>query len=398
MGRTVGIGLVGVGWMGRVHGIAYRRARDHYPDCAGVARLVVAADENQERARVAVAELGFEECTGDWRDVISHPGVEAVSITAPNQLHREMALAVAAAGKHVWIEKPAGRLPQETAEIAAAVDAAGVRSLVGFNYRQAPAVRHARRLLESGALGVVDHYRSQWVAAYAASPRGALTWRFRWDEAGLGILGDLGTHAVDLARFLLGPIVTVTARTATVVAERPLPTVAGTHFAVVEGGELAPVENEDVVWSIVRFERGVTGTIEASRVAVGPQARYAFEVHGSEGAVAWDFERMNELLVYQPLESGDGGYTRVVMGPQHEPFGRFQPGPGISMGYDDLKVIEAATFLQSVVDGEQREPGVREALAAARVVAAMERSAASGQWEPVGDLSLSQDYPARSTR
>jgi len=149
------------------------------------------------------------------------------------------------------------------------------------------------------------------------------------------------------------------------------------------------VENEDAVWSIVRFERGVLGTIEASRVAVGPQARYAFEVHGSRGAVAWDFERMNELSVFLPLENGDKGYARVTMGPQHEPFARFQPGPGLSMGYDDLKVIEAARFLQSVVDGEQREPGVREALAAAKVIAAMERSSASGAWEPVGEVALS---------
>lgn len=227
-------------------------------------------------------------------------------------------------------------------------------------------------------------------AGYAASPQGALTWRFRRAQAGLGVLSDLGSHAVDLAQFLLGPIVSVTARTDTVVTERPLPSAAGTHFAVVEGGELAPVENEDVVWSIVRFERGVTGTIEASRVAVGPQARYAFEVHGSRGAVAWNFERMNELSVFRPLEGGDAGYSRVVMGPQHPPFGRFQPGPGISMGYDDLKVAEAAAFLQSVVDRTQREPGAREALAAARVIAAMERSAASGAWETVGDLALSR--------
>ncbi len=390
MGRTVGIGLVGLGWMGRVHSVSHRRVRDHYPDCRGVARLVVAADESEERARRAVDQLGFEESSADWHDVIEHPEVEAVSITVPNRLHREVALAAVRAGKHVWIEKPVGRIPQETAEIASAVERAGVCSIVGFNYRQAPAVQHARKLIESGTLGVVDHFRSQWVAAYAASPQGALTWRFRWDDAGLGILGDLGTHAFDLAQFLLGPIVSVTARTETVVAERPLPTEAGTHFAVVEGGELAPVENEDVVWSIVRFERGVTGTIEASRVAVGPEARYAFEVHGSRGAVAWDFERMNELLVYLPLESGDAGYARIVMGPEHPPFARFQPGPGLSMGYDDLKVIEAALFLQSVVDGEQREPGVREALAAARVVAAMQRSAASGEWEPVGDLSLSR--------
>jgi len=260
---------------------------------------------------------------------------------------------------------------------------------VGFNYRHAPAVRHGRHLIDSGALGTIDHFRSQWVAAYAASPKGVLSWRFRREQAGLGILGDLGSHAVDLAQYLLGPIASVTACTATIVTERPLPSATGTHFDVIEGGELAPVENEDAVWSIVRFERGVTGTIESSRVAVGPQARYAFEVHGSDGAVAWDFERMNELALFLPLENGDRGYARVVMGPQHEPFARFQPGPGLSMGYDDLKVIEASLFLESIVTGEQHEPGVREALAAAKVVAAMERSSASGLWETVGDVALS---------
>jgi predicted dehydrogenase len=169
-----------------------------------------------------------------------------------------------------------------------------------------------------------------------------------------------------------------------------LPLTTGTHFEVSEGGEVAPVENEDVFWSIVRFESGVTGTIEASRVAIGPQARYAFEVHGSRGALAWDFERMNELLVYLPQEHGSAGYARVVMGPQHPPFGRFQPGPGIAMGYDDLKVVEAAAFLQAVVDGAEGEPSIRDALAAARVVAAMERSASSGAWEDVGELALSR--------
>jgi predicted dehydrogenase len=387
--RTVGIGLVGVGWMGAVHSAAYRRARHHYPDCAGVGRLVIAADESEQRIHEATTLLGFEQATRDWHEVVEHPQVEAVSITVPNHLHAEVALAAAAAGKHVWIEKPVGRLPSETAEIAAAVESAGIRSIVGFNYRHAPAVQHARHLIDTGSLGIVDHFRSQWVAAYAASPKSARSWRFRRDSAGLGILGDLGSHAVDLAQYLLGAIESVTARTATIVAQRPLSSREGTHFDVVETGEFAPVENEDAVWSIVRFERGVIGTIEASRVAVGPQARYAFEVHGSEGAVAWDFERLNELSVFLPLVSGDRGYARVVMGPQHEPFGRFQPGPGLSMGYDDLKVVEAALFLQSVADGEQREPGVREALAAARVVAALERSSASGVWEPVGDVSLS---------
>jgi predicted dehydrogenase len=388
--RTVGIGLVGVGWMGRVHSAAYRRVGHHYPDCAGVARLVIAADASEERARQAADELGYERSTADWREVVDDDEVEAVSITVPNDLHLDVARAAAAAGKHIWIEKPAGRLPEETAEIAAAVESGRVRSLVGFNYRHAPAVQHARRLIDSGALGTIDHFRSQWIAGYAASLQGVLSWRFLRSKAGLGILGDLGSHAVDLAQFLLGPIVDVTACTHTVVPERPLPGGGGTHFDVSEGGEVASVENEDVVWSIVRFDRGVTGTIEASRVAVGPQARYAFEVHGDHGAVAWDFERMNELSVYLPIESGDAGYARVLMGPRHDPFSHFQPGPGLPMGYDDLKVVEAALFLESVVDGEQREPGVREALAAARVIAAMERSAANGRWEAVGELGLSR--------
>lgn len=389
MARSVGVGVVGAGWMGRVHSSAYRRVRDHYPDSAGLARLVVVADESEERAREAVATFGFEVATNDWRRVLEHPEVDVVSITVPNGLHRDVAVAAAEWGKHIWIEKPAGRVPQETEEIAAAVERADVRSVVGFNYRQVPAVRHARELIRSGALGVVDHFRSQWIAAYASNPRGALSWRFRRQEAGLGILGDLGSHAVDLAQYLLGPIARVTARTETVVRERPLPTGAGTHFDVSTSAELAPVENEDVVWSIVEFEQGVTGTLEASRVAVGPQARYTFGLHGSRGAVAWDFERMNELSVYLPLENGDAGYATVLMGPQHEPFGHFQPGPGLPMSFDDLKVAEAALLLESVVDGEQREPGMREALAAARVIAALERSAASGRWEPVSELESS---------
>ena len=389
MPRSVGIGLVGAGWMGRVHGVAYRRCHDHFPECGGVPRLVVAADDDEARARAAVDLLGFERCVADWRAVVDDPAVEAVSIATPNRLHREVALAAIEAGKHVWIEKPVGRVPADTAEIASAVEWAGIRSLVGFNYRHAPAVRRACELISSGALGDIDHFRSQWIAAYAADPRGVLSWRFLREHAGLGVLGDLGSHAVDLAQHLLGPIDSVTARTATIVRERPLPTGSGTHFALSESDVRGPVENEDAVWSIVRFASGVTGTIEASRVAVGPQARYAFEVHGSRGALAWDFERMNELLLFRPDEHGDAGYARVPMGPQHEPFGRFQPGPGLPMGYDDLKVIEAALFLDSVVDGEQRAPGVGEALAAAKVVAAMERSAVSGAWEAVGDVALS---------
>jgi predicted dehydrogenase len=386
--HEVGIGLLGVGWMGEVHSTAYRRVAIHFPECAARARLVIAADEVEERARAASERLGYEEWTTDWRAVLAHPDVEAVSITAPNFVHREMAVAAAEAGKHFWGEKPLGRTPAETAEIAVAAERAGVRTIVGLNYRHPPAVQHARRLIADGALGDVNHFRMQFVASYSANPKGALSWRFSRELSGAGILADLGSHAVDLAQFLLGPIRRVTATSAILITERPrVAPGTGTHFSVVEEAvEYGEVENEDWAAALVEFESGLKGTIELSRVVVGAEARYAFEANGTRGSVAWDFERMNELQLYLPLETGDSGAARVVMGPSHPDFARFQPGQGIGMGYDDLKVIEAHRFLQSIADGRQREPGVREILAAARVLDAMERSFASGAWEDVREL------------
>ena len=394
MAREIGIGLLGVGWMGDLHTASYKRVRDHYPDCEGIARLVVAADEFEERARLAVERLGYAEWTSDWRDVLAHPDVEAVSITAPNFMHREMALAAAEAGKHFWGEKPLGRFPAETAEIAAAAEAAGVRTIVGLNYRHVPAVKHARHLIETGALGEVNHFRCHFLAGYANRAQGALSWRFLRELAGLGVLGDLMSHAVDLSHHLLGPIARVTAQAAILIPRRPIVEMGtGTHFSVVEGGELGDVENEDWAGSLVEFESGLKAVLEASRVIVGPDCRYSFEANGTAGAVAWDFERMNELQVSLPLPSGDMGYTTVLMGPQHPDFARFLPGTGIPMGYNDLKTTEAYLFLQSVADGIQREPGVREIVAAANVLEAMRRSFETGAWEEVRELAVPTRAP-----
>jgi predicted dehydrogenase len=381
--REVAIGLLGVGWMGEVHSTSYRRVPIHFPECDARARLVVAADPVEERARGAAEKLGYERWTSDWRVVVADPEVEGVSICAPNFLHREMAVAAAEGGKHFWGEKPLGALPEDTVAIARAADEAGVRTIVGLNYRNPPAVQHARRLLAEGALGEPNHFRMQFVASYSANPRGALSWRFSRELSGHGILSDLGSHAIDLAQFLLGPIARVSATSAILIPARPKVELGtGTHFSVVEGDvALGEVENEDWCAALVEFESGLKGTIELSRVIVGAEARYAFEVNGTQGAVRWDFERMNELEVYR-----DGGYTRELMGPSHPDFARFQPGQGIPMGFDDLKVVEAYRFLQSIADGKQREPGAREMAATARVIDAVARSFESGAWEDVRDM------------
>jgi predicted dehydrogenase len=211
--RPVGIGLVGAGWMGSLHSESLRRVPAHFPECAGAARLVAVADESPARAEAAAHAHGYARWSLDWRAVLDDPEVEAVCIAAPNHLHRPVALAAIERHRHVWLEKPAGRSAAETAEIAEAAERAGIVTTVGLNYRHAPVVRHARALIDSGELGRVDGFRVAFLAGYAASPQGALSWRFSRELAGLGVLGDLGSHAVDLVQFLLGPVACATART-----------------------------------------------------------------------------------------------------------------------------------------------------------------------------------------
>ena len=384
MKREIGIGVIGLGWMGQVHTRGYRRMFDHYPDCPFVPRLVMAADPVEERVRYGVERQGFESWTTDWREVVEHPEIEAVSIAAPNFLHREIAVAAARAGKHVWLEKPCGRVPAEAYEVGQAVEEAGVKSMIGLMYRNVPAVQHAKELIASGELGEITHYRGFFLADYAADPNGALTWRYKLNGAGLGVLGDIMPHTIDMAQNLLGPIESVSAQKETFIRERPeVPEGMGTGHFTVEGGEMGPVENEDYVSGLLRFESGVRGTVENSRVAVGPHVRNSFEINGTRGAVAWDFQRLNELQLYRTDGKGDQGYRTVYAAPGMGDFDRFQPGAGISMGYDDLKVTEAFNFLSSIAEDRQREPGVREIVSAMRVVEAMDRSCESGGWETV---------------
>jgi predicted dehydrogenase len=381
--------------MGQLHTRAYRRLFDHYPDCELKPRLVIAADVVEERARGSTERLGYENWTTDWREVVEHPEVEAVSITAPNYLHRDVAVAAARAGKHIWLEKPCGRYPAETFEISRAVEEAGVKSMIGLMYRHAPVVEYAKELIAAGELGEVTHYRGYFLADYSADPNGALTWRFKEEYGGLGVLGDIMPHTVDMAQNLLGPVAGVSAQREIFIRERVEVPMGASHFSVVEGGQTAPVENEDYVSSLVRFENGARGTFEASRACVGPHVRMSFEVNGTRGALSWNFQRLNELELYRTNGSGDQGYKTVYAAPGMGDFARFQPGPGISMGYGDLKVVESERFLSSIADGHQRAASIHQIASTMRVVEAMDRSCGSGRWEKVE--APAQGSEARAT-
>ncbi|MEU9155814.1 Gfo/Idh/MocA family oxidoreductase [Streptomyces sp. NPDC048417] len=384
MVRTLGVAVVGFGWMGRVHTQAYQRVPHHFPQLPVRPELVTVAEEVPGRAEEAAAQFGFASTTRNWRAVVADPRVHAVSITAPNFLHREIGVAMAEAGKHIWIEKPVGLTTEDAGAVADAVAKAGVQGTVGFNYRNAPAVAYARDLIASGELGTVTHVRIRLFSDYAAHPDSALTWRYERARGGGGVLGDLASHGVDLARFLLGDITALAADTAVFIPERARPTGATAGHTLATGGALGPVENEDYVSCLLRFASGARGVLEACRVSVGEQNNYGFEVHGTKGAVFWDYRRMGELGVSRGTSYQDQPVSTVHVGPGHGEYGAFQPGAANAMGYDDLKVIEARNFLRSIAEDTPYGPTLRDAVHSATALDAMSRSAAQGTWVSLG--------------
>ena len=388
MSKTVGIGVIGMGWMGTLHGQSYSHIPTYFDDSEIEPRLIICADDVEARARKAQKLCGFERSTTNWQEVIADPEVQAVSITAPNNMHVEMVRAAAAAGKHIMCEKPVGRGPDETAEIEYLARKAGVITAVGFNYRWAPLVQYAHQLIQQGKIGTLTHYRGRFFANYGSNPNSVLSWRFQKELAGLGTLGDLMSHVADMAHMLVGPVNRLVANQETFIKERPLATPGeGTHFTIRSGGPTGPVTNEDYVGTLVRFENGVQGSLEVCRAMFGPKCEMAFEVNGTKGSISWNFERMNEIRVQCPDDdSTHDGYTTIFTGPEHPYHSHFNPGQAISLSYDDLKVVEAYEFLKGVVDKKQGDVGFAQALAVAEFQSAVQRSWQSNSWENVTSL------------
>ncbi len=390
MHKRIGIGIIGMGWMGEVHSRAYRLASERFPDALAQPELIACADTLHARASVAAKRHGFAKVHDDWRAVIADPAIDLVNIATPNFLHREIAEAAALAGKHIFCEKPVGRFPAETVAIARAAKRSGILSFVGYNYRWAPMVLHARDLLRAGRLGKVTHYRGRFFSMYGSDPLSPLSWRYQQELGGYGVLNDIMAHVVDMAHYLVGPIRRLVCQHHTFITERPPAPVGGSHYA--SGDTLSdqrePVTNEDYLGALVEFADGARGTLEASRCIYGPKNEMSFALNGENGACHWDFERMNELQLFLPgADKTHDGFTRLVGGDQYPYHGNFNPGEGSGLGYEDMKVIEAAQFLEAVATGEQKAPGFDEALAVAEVSAAMIRSWESGNWQEIRNLS-----------
>jgi len=373
----IGVGLIGTGFMGKCHAMAYGAVGAVFGAAPALERMAL-SDADPAVAERKAKEFGFGRAVADWREVIADPAVTLVSITTPNGLHREMAIAALSAGKHVWCEKPmALTLADAEAMVAAALATPSQVTALGYAYLRNPALQHARQIIASGEIGEVFDFRGSVDEDYMADPNLPWSWRLKSSEAGLGTLGDLTCHLVSLAHELMGDIESLCAMTDVVHCERPLP---GNH----DGRGL--VENDDVAHALVRFRSGARGVLASSRIAHGRKNGLRVEVHGSKGALWLDNERMNELNLY--VADGPAarrGFRRILSGPQHPGYDAFCPAPGHGLGFNELKVAELAEILNAMAGRPSRAIGFAQGLRIERVIHAFAQSAHEKAWVRLSD-------------
>jgi len=370
MVKTIRIGLVGSGFMGKAHSLAYRSV-------GAVFRLPVQpvlellADATPESAAAAARDFGFARSTGDWRALVTDPRVDVVSVATPNALHAPVALAAIAAGKHVHCEKPLAPNADAAKQMLDAAEKAGVKTQVGFNYLKNPLIALAREIVASGEIGDIVSFRGIHAEDYMADA--ATPWHFRLDPAGGGgVVADLGSHIIAMARHLLGPISEVCGRLETIIRQRP---------EALGSARLRAVEVDDIAHGMVRFNRGCVGTIEASWLSHGRKMQIDFEVIGSRGALAFSQEHFNELQLYRVEKDGSrNGFRTLVAGPEHPPYGAFCPAPGHQLGFNDLKTIEMRDFLLAVAGESVLRADFREGWEVQKVVDTIIRSSRERRW------------------
>lgn len=364
---TIGIGILGGGYMGKAHAVAMSSVGAVF-DTALRPRLEMVCASRPESAERYRKAYGFARATADWRDLVSDPKVEAVVIATPQETHREIAEAAFALGKPVFCEKPLGASLEDSAAMAAAAEASGAVNMVGFNYIRTPASQFARQLIAEGEIGEITWFRGEHTEDFYADPQAPASWR----TSGManGTMGDLAPHMINAALALMGPIARVMGLHETVHRDRP-------------GGA---VTNDDHAQMMCRFQNGAMGQMYFSRVATGRKMGYAYEVFGTKGAIRFDQEDQNALWLYRREgPEATRGFTKVLAGPAHPNYAAFCQGPGHGTGYQDQIIIEAKDFLTAIAAGKALWPTFRDGHEVNRVIAATLASAEAGRWTEISD-------------
>lgn len=377
--KELRIGLIGCGFMGRTHSNGYKRVGDFFPELAYRPVLKAVCARSKDRAKAFAEQWGYESFETDWKVLIARDDIDAVDICTPNASHAEIAIAAAANGKMILCEKPLARTLAEAKTMTDAIEKAGVKNTVWYNYRRIPAVTLAKQIIDSGKLGKIFHYRANFLQDWTISPElpqgGEGLWRLDVDAAGSGVTGDLLAHCIDTAMWLNGGIQNVSAMTETFIKER-------VHQ---ESGKVQKVGIDDACIFHCRFGNGSLGLFESTRYARGHKALYTFEINGEHASIRWDLHNMNRLEYF---DHGDDsivrGWRSILVTDGDQPYMNKWWVPGLSIGYEHSFVHQVADFLKSLETGAPCHPTFADALETQKVCEAVLDSAASHSWKETG--------------
>ncbi len=375
--KSLNIGLVGYGFMGRAHSNAFRQV-NHFFNLPYQPVLKAACARDPEKLKAFAAQWGYESVENDWRRLVERKDIDLVDIASPNDTHAEIAIAAARAGKIVLCEKPLGRNAAEAVRMVEAVEAAGVPNMVWYNYRRVPAVVLAKQLIDQGRLGRIFHYRAKflqdWTISRDLPQGGAALWRLDLQVAGSGVTGDLLAHCIDTALWLNGSIDQVTAMTETFIKERR-------HTLT---GRVEKVGIDDASAFLARFANGSLATFEATRYARGHKALYTFEINGEHASIFWDLHDLHRLQYFDHRDEGVvRGWRSVHITDGDHPYMNHWWVPGLQIGYEHTFIHQVADFLEGLGQGKTPGPNFRDGLATDQVTDAVLRSAQTGRWEKV---------------
>jgi len=376
------VALIGHQFMGKAHSNAYRQVSRFFPGKLKFRMKVLCGKACTEELEATAAQFGWEESDCEWERVIDRKDIDIVDISTPGFLHHPMVLAAARNGKHVICEKPLANTLAEAKDMLRAVEKAGVLHYVNYNYRRVPAVAYAKRLIEDGFVGDVYHYHGAYLQDWIMDPDFPLVWRLQKKYSGSGALGDIAAHAADLSQFLNADITKVVGQMTTFIKERPLPgTSSGAWGSKGKKGKKGKVTVDDDTNFLARFKNGSVGVLESSRFAGGRRNFNTFQVYGSKGSLAWNFERMNELEVFDRTQkSVNQGYKTLLATEADHPYvGAWWP-PGHLIGYEHTFVHALYDFLCCLEEDRMPEPSFRDGVKVQAVLDAVERSAKSGRW------------------
>ena len=371
MTDKINIGMVGYKFMGRAHSHAYHDVSMFFdPPLIPVRKAI--CGRNEEAAKEAAQKLGWESYETDWRKLVERPDIDLVDISGPGDVHKPVAIAAAQAGKHVFCEKPLANNLTEAREMLSAVEKAGVKHMIAFNYRRVPAIALAKRLIEEGKLGQIHHFRAVYLQDWLVDPEAPLAWRLRKELAGSGALGDLGAHIIDLARYLVGELQEVIGMQETFVKERPL---------LAESREKGEVTVDDAVLFLARFQNGALGSFEATRFASGRKNHQRIEANGARGSLAFNLERLNELEFHSLDDPAYAqGFKTILVTEAVHPYLEAWWPAGHIIGWEHTFIHEVYDLLKAIAEDRMPEPSFYDGVKCQEVLEAVGKSCQSGRW------------------